>query len=128
MTAVGFLLAGPAVLRAGAWHGWRRYVPLAMGVWTALLLGVSFTKALPLGVAIYGAFILLLGLALYPAPAGTRTPATSVHCGVNVTSELRGPAAVIDDQVTEPGRKKSNKSGGPLTPLRPLQPCRLPSF
>lgn len=76
LTAVGFLLAGAAVPRAGVWHGWRRYVPLGLGIWTVLLLGVSFTKALALGVGIYGGFILLLGLALYPVPAGTRRPVT----------------------------------------------------
>jgi hypothetical protein len=41
---------------------------------------VSFTKALPTGVGVYGAFILLLGIALYTlptsAPVGTPRPVT----------------------------------------------------
>jgi len=76
LSGVGFLLAGWAVLRAGEWHGWRRFVPLATGVWTTVLVGVSLTKALPTGVAIYGTLIFLLGVALYPAPAGARRPVT----------------------------------------------------
>lgn len=79
LTAVGLLLAGWATLRAGHWRGWRRFVPLAAGIWTTALVGVSLTKALPTGVGIYGLCILALGLALYtqptPALARTRLPA-----------------------------------------------------
>lgn len=79
LTAVGLLLAGWATLRAGQRRDWRRFVPLAAGVWTTALIGVSFSKALPTGVGIYGLCILVLGLALYTQPtqalAGTRPPA-----------------------------------------------------
>ncbi len=75
LTAVGLLLAGWATLRAGQWRDWRRFVPLAAGMWTTALVGVSFTKALPTGVGVYGLCILALGLALYtqPTPALTST-------------------------------------------------------
>jgi len=80
LTAVGLLLAGLATLRAGRWRDWRRFVPMAAGIWTTVLVGVSFTKALPAGVGIYGLCILVLGFALYtqptPALAGARPPAT----------------------------------------------------
>ena len=76
LTAVGLLLAGWATLRAGQWRDWRRFVPLAAGIWTAVLVGMSATSALPTGVGIYGLCILLLGLALYtqPTPALAGTP------------------------------------------------------
>ncbi len=76
LSAIGFLLAGAATLRAGVWHGWRRFVPLAEGIWMIVLLAISFTTALPLGVGIYGALILLLGLALHPTPTPTHQPVT----------------------------------------------------
>jgi hypothetical protein len=73
LTAVGLLLAGRTTLRAGHWRDWRRFVPLAAGIWTTALVGVSFTKALPTGVGIYGLCILVLGLALYTQPTPTRS-------------------------------------------------------
>ena len=30
---VGLILEGIAVLRARVWHGWRRWLPLALGIW-----------------------------------------------------------------------------------------------
>ena len=40
---------GVAVARAGVWHGWRRWVPFAMGVWVFVpmlpALALSFTAA-----------------------------------------------------------------------------------
>ena len=69
--AVGFLVAGVVTLRAGVWSGWRRFVPLSEGIWMVALIGVSLTNALPTGVGIYGALILLLGVALYPRSATT---------------------------------------------------------
>lgn len=74
LSAVGFLLAGKAALSAGTWHGWRRYALLVTGIWTTALLGLSFTKALPGSVAIYGLCLLAMCWALYtqPAPAAGR--------------------------------------------------------
>jgi len=69
LSAVGFLIAGRSTLRARRWDGWRRYPPLAMGIWTTALLVVSATKALPAGVAVYGVFLLAVFCALFTAPA-----------------------------------------------------------
>jgi hypothetical protein len=63
--ALGFLLAGRATLRAGIWHDWRRFTPLAIGCWSAALIGLQLTPALPTAVAVYGLCFLALGVALY---------------------------------------------------------------
>ncbi|MGN9911491.1 hypothetical protein ACTMTJ_28410 [Phytohabitans sp. LJ34] len=81
VSAVGLLLAGRATLSAGVWRGWRRYTPLAAGVWTTILLGLSFTKALPGGVGVYGALLLAMAVALYtqPAPATAAPQPVATH-------------------------------------------------
>ena len=68
LTAVGFLAAGIATVRARLWQGWRRFTPLTAGIVSFALLGVDVTKALPTGVAIYGLCLLALGVALYTQP------------------------------------------------------------
>jgi hypothetical protein len=68
LTAVGFLMAGVATLRAGLWHGWRRFTPLSVGIVGCLLVGVNVTAALPTGVALYGICVLALGIAFYTQP------------------------------------------------------------
>ena len=77
LTAVGFLLAGVSTLRAGVWQDWRRVVPLATGIWSTLLVGVSMTGALAAGVGVYGVCMLLLGVALRE-PQKPRTTAEVV--------------------------------------------------
>ena len=74
---VGFLLAGVSTLRAGVWQDWRRVVPLATGIWSTLLVGVSMTGALAAGVGVYGVCMLLLGVALRE-PQKPRTTAEVV--------------------------------------------------
>jgi len=74
ISAVGLLLAGRATLSAGVWQGWQRYTPLVAGVWTMILLGVSFTKALPGGVGVYGLLLLATAVALYTQPAPVTAP------------------------------------------------------
>jgi hypothetical protein len=69
LSAVGFLSAGIATVRARLWRGWRRYAPLGVGVWTTALLGLNLTKALPTAVAVYGLCLLALSVALYTQPA-----------------------------------------------------------
>ena len=69
LNAVGFLVAGQATARAGVWPGWRRWTPLATGVWTCALLALNATKALPTGVAIYGLFLLAIFWAMLTAPS-----------------------------------------------------------
>ena len=70
---VGFLVAGWATLRAGRWHGWRRFTPLATGLWLVVLTPVGLTAPtlLHVGVGVYGACLLAMAVALYtdPAPA-----------------------------------------------------------
>ena len=65
LTAIGFLLAGRGTIRAGIWRDWRRFTPLAVGAWSAVLLGLQFTPVLPTAVAVYGLSFLALGVALY---------------------------------------------------------------
>ncbi|MEU4195332.1 hypothetical protein AB0E69_25760 [Kribbella sp. NPDC026611] len=64
LTAIGLLTAGIAVLRSNDWTGWQRYVPLGAGVWSLVLIGLSMTSALPLGVAVYGLTLCALFLAV----------------------------------------------------------------
>lgn len=64
LSALGFILAGWATLRAGVWRDWRRFVPLAIGVVSVALIAVQFTKALPTAVAVYSLGFAALGVAL----------------------------------------------------------------
>jgi hypothetical protein len=81
LTAVGFLAAGIATVRARLWQGWRRFTPLTAGIVTFTLLGLNVTKALPTGVAIYGLCLLALGVALYtqPTPEAEERPVLAVQ-------------------------------------------------
>jgi hypothetical protein len=76
LSAIGFLLAGRATMRAGLWEDWRRFTPLVTGLWMVVLVGVSFTKALPTGVGIYGLCLLVLFVALYTRPVPSGVPAS----------------------------------------------------
>ncbi|GAB2656082.1 hypothetical protein [Kribbella swartbergensis] len=73
LTAVGLIVAGVSVLRSADWHGWRRYAPLAAGLWSLVMIAVSFTGALAAGVAVYGASLFVLYWAVYTRP--TEAPA-----------------------------------------------------
>ena len=81
LTAVGFLAAGIATVRARLWLGWRRFTPLTAGIVTLALLGLNVTKALPTGIAIYGLCLLALGVALYtrPTPEAEERPVLAVQ-------------------------------------------------
>ena len=76
LTAVGFLAAGIATLQARLWSDWRRFTPLAVGLWSTALVWLSFTKALPTSVAGYGLCLLALAVALYtqPVPSSATAP------------------------------------------------------
>lgn len=76
LTAAGFLAAGIATLRAGLWRGWRRYTPLAVGIWATALLVLNMTRALPTAVAVYGLCLLALEIALYAQPTPEQPPET----------------------------------------------------
>lgn len=75
LSAVGFLIAGRETMRAGLWNDWRRFTPLVTGLWTTVLVGISFTKALPTGVGIYGLCLFTLFVALYTRPVPSTLPA-----------------------------------------------------
>ena len=81
LTAVGFLTAGIATVRARLWQGWRRFTPLTAGIVTFALFGLNVTKALPTGVAIYGLCLLALGVALYtqPTPESEERPVLALR-------------------------------------------------
>ena len=86
VSTIGFLLAGWATLNSGVWHGWRRFTPLATGLWlTALtVLSLAFPKTLHGGVGLYGVCLLAMAIALYTAPA---------HASAATADELQPQAA-----------------------------------
>jgi len=79
LSAAGFVTLGVTTLRAGRWAGWRRRIPLVLGVWTTLLLLAVATPFGAAGIGIYGGLLATLFLALYTQPVAT--PATLVPTG-----------------------------------------------
>jgi len=68
VAALGFVLAGIAVLRADRWQGWHRFIPLVCGmvVFVALIPIQAISPELFLWpVALWSASFVPLGLALY---------------------------------------------------------------
>jgi len=63
-SAIGLLLAAKATLQARIWRNWRRFTPLICGISTIPLIVLSFADLLPVGVAVYGAGLLGLGIAM----------------------------------------------------------------
>jgi hypothetical protein len=72
LSAIGFIVAGIATVRARRWDGWRRYVPLAIGIWLVAFNVLVVTPALATAVAVYGLLLIALGVALWTQP----TPST----------------------------------------------------
>lgn len=70
VTAVGLIMAGTAALRSGVWSGWRRYAPLALGVWMVAMVPLQFTPALPVAVGFYALAVMALGLAMFQEGSG----------------------------------------------------------
>lgn len=75
LTAVSMILAGIAVLRSGNWTGWRRLIPLGIGLYPFLFM-IPFAATNPeppmLAIAGWGILWALLGLALaQPNRSGT---------------------------------------------------------
>ena len=79
LTAVGLIVAGVATIRAREWDGPARFVPLGAGIWATVMIAISFTSALALGVAIYGLSILVLNLAVYTRSKPVRQASTQSH-------------------------------------------------
>jgi hypothetical protein len=71
LSTVGFLVTGRATLRAGLWRDWRRFTPLAVGIWLTALtpLSLAAPKVLHGGVGLYGVCLLAMATALYTQPA-----------------------------------------------------------
>jgi hypothetical protein len=69
VSAVGFVVAGVATLRARRWDGWRRFTPLATGIWLAAMMALVMTPALAVAVMLYGLLLTALGVALVTRPA-----------------------------------------------------------
>jgi|SRR5690242_13869681 len=72
VSGIGFIVAGVPTVRARRWNGWRRFVPLATGIWLTVLNALAPTPALALGVTLYGLLVTALGVALWTQP----TPST----------------------------------------------------
>ena len=72
VTALGFVLAGVAVLRARVWSSWRRFTPLAVGAAMVCLVPLQFTF-FALAVSLYAATILGFGAALLAEPPADPT-------------------------------------------------------
>lgn len=68
LTALGFSVAGIAVLRARVWSSWRRFTPVSVGAAMLCLVPLQFTSLLALGVTLYAATILGFGAALLAEP------------------------------------------------------------
>src|SRR4051794_34643381 len=64
---IGFLLAGRGTLRAGVWQGWRRFTPLAPGVWLTVMVFLPSTLLHGM-VGVYGLCLLAMAVALYTQP------------------------------------------------------------
>jgi hypothetical protein len=75
LSAVGFVAAGLATARAGLWHGWRRFTPLATGISIGAVLGLQLVDALDAGITVYGLCLLALAVALYTQPVPSSTAA-----------------------------------------------------
>jgi hypothetical protein len=80
LSGIGMVLAGIAVLRAGRWSGWHRFVPLAVGIWmlavtTPILITTGGPPAFAAVLAIAGWDVLwvLLGLSVLAENARERT-------------------------------------------------------
>ncbi|GAA1871403.1 hypothetical protein GCM10009836_60260 [Pseudonocardia ailaonensis] len=81
LVGIGLILVGVAVIRAGVWSGWRRFVVLALGivvfvVMTPLLI-VSGGPPAPAGlvaVLVWEALWTLIGVAALTSPALRREP------------------------------------------------------
>jgi hypothetical protein len=69
LSAAGLVVAGIATVRAARWSGWRRFVPLATGIWLAAMIALVATPALAIAVGIYGALLTALGVAVRTQPA-----------------------------------------------------------
>jgi hypothetical protein len=78
VTGVGLTLAGRDVLAARVWDGWRRFTPLASGVWCLLIIGLVFSPVMQASIAVWGVIVLGLAAALATEPASARSAVFSI--------------------------------------------------
>jgi len=84
-STIGFLLAGQATLRAGVWQGWRRFTPLATGIWLIVVALFGADPTLLHGmVGVYGLCLLAMAIALYTQPAPTSGATASTFAELSV--------------------------------------------
>ncbi|TDO56795.1 hypothetical protein EV651_112182 [Kribbella sp. VKM Ac-2571] len=83
LTAIGLIVAGVVALRL--WTGWQRYAALLAGVWSVVMIGLSMTSALPLGVTIYGITLCVL----FAAVLTRRTQAAASNPRIRARIEPR---------------------------------------
>jgi hypothetical protein len=77
LSTIGFLVLGWATLRAGVWQGWRRFTPLAPGVWLTVMTFLATPTRLHGMVGVYGLCLLAMAVALYTDAA----PAAATNVG-----------------------------------------------
>ena len=80
LAGLGLLLVGIGVLRAGHWHGWRRFTPLLCGLYFFVALTpilAAFPGLFFWAIGGWNATFILLGLALYGQHAASRHAALS---------------------------------------------------
>lgn len=68
LTAIGFSVAGVAVVRAGIWTRWQRWTPLGVGIWTICVIPLQFTSLLAASVSVYAATVAAFAIALLSRP------------------------------------------------------------
>jgi hypothetical protein len=77
LMGVGLTVAGRAAVQARLWQGWRRFTPLVCGVWALLLEGLVLTGVMPLAIAVFGALLLAIAVAVLTQPIPAATPAAA---------------------------------------------------
>ena len=104
LTAIGMMLAGVGTIRAGMWSGWRRWVPLAVGLTAFALLALQVTPLLQEAVGLYSIALAALGVA------------------VLVEGPRRSPAGEVSqpDTLVQPVRQDATNGGSHDTPDRNL--------
>jgi hypothetical protein len=107
ISAVGLLVAGATTVRARRWTGWRRYAPLAVGVWLTAMIALVNTPLLAVSVTVYGVLLLVLGAAVATGqPTGVPSSAAAVSRRTSSSGVGARPnAAAVGDQSMTDGRR-----------------------
>lgn len=86
LSTIGLLVLGWATLRAGAWHGWRRWTPLAAALSLIAMAVVTMFSPTALHgmVGLYGLCLLAMAAALY-TDADAAAPTSEPHGAATTT-------------------------------------------